>query len=162
MQCWSEIVQSNDISMALRYRLKFVVCVYALQKYESHSKCWTGMLYSFLWSIWLGMDLMGMAAEPIHRWATPLFISSTDILWLEPHHLRIWDEWPAVAGILELFGWECCREWMEIYAVWEYKFSYPWWCYYSTLWAIYILNTPNRKLPRLAEVTPDPQAVQVN
>jgi len=44
MQCGSTIVQSNEISMPPSCRLKFVVSVYSLRRYERHSQCQRGML----------------------------------------------------------------------------------------------------------------------
>jgi len=41
---------------------------------------------------------------------------------------------------------------MEFYAIREYEFYCLWWCYRSTPRPIYILHTPNQKLPRSAEV----------
>jgi len=49
---------------------------------------------------------MGLAADPIRGVATALLVSLTDILSSNRHRLRLWDEWPVVAGIVGWLGRE--------------------------------------------------------
>jgi hypothetical protein len=49
---------------------------------------------------------MCLAAEPICGVAAALFVLLKDILSLDRHRLRLWDEWPVVAGIVGLLGRE--------------------------------------------------------
>jgi hypothetical protein len=63
-------------------------------------QCQRGMLVLFRICIILGTYLMGLAAEPICGLAATLFVSLTDILSSDQHHLWLWDERPVVAGVV--------------------------------------------------------------
>jgi hypothetical protein len=80
--------------------LKFVVRVYSLQRNERHSNCRQGILYRYQIHILLGMRFFGLAADPIHGVAAALFISLTEIILLDQHHFRLWNEWPVVEDIV--------------------------------------------------------------